>query len=157
MNQLTIFYDPRCGICSRFREWLEQQALWVRMEFVDYRSEEAVVRFPDIGAVKADKECVVLADDGRWWQGADAWILCLWATREYRLWSNRLAGPMFKPVLTNVVHLISSNRLTLSRLMKLKSDHDLASELAHHRPECEGDHCPAIPALQQVKPYNAWK
>lgn len=157
MKQLTIFYDPKCGLCSRFRCWLEAQATWVRLEFIGCRSEEAHRRFPGIDKIKADKQCVVLADDGRWWQGTDAWILCLWATREFRLWSNRLASPVFKPVLGGVVNLISSNRLTLSRLMRLKSDQDLAAELAHHRPDCEGDRCPAIPALQKAKPQQAWK
>ncbi|MEP4079186.1 thiol-disulfide oxidoreductase DCC family protein [Haloferula sp.] len=151
MKALTIFYDPACGVCSRFREWLERQPMWIPAEFIGYQTPEAEQRFPGIGRVKADKECVVLAEDGRWWQGADAWIVCLWATREFRLWSNRLAGPVFRPVLGNVVHLISSNRLTLSRLMRLKSDADLAGELKRHEPECDGGQCAMQPPLKETQ------
>ncbi|MGB6219918.1 thiol-disulfide oxidoreductase DCC family protein [Haloferula sp.] len=157
MRTLTIFYDPSCGLCCQFREWLERQALWVATEFIGFQTPEAADRFPQILEVGAAKNCVVLADDGRWWQGADAWIVCLWATREFRLWSHRLAGPVFKPVLGSVVHLISGNRLTLSKLMRLKSDAALVEELKRHQPECEGGGC-ALPHLAKVKnTYKAWK
>ena len=157
MNSLTIFYDPGCGICSQFREWFERQALWVPVEFIGYQTPTAEQRFPGILAVKADQECVVLSDDGQWWQGADAWIVCLWATREFRLWSIRLAGPVFRPVLGNVVHLISSKRLTLSRLMRVRSDEELAKQLNRHEPECDDGACTVLPHLKEVKePYKAW-
>lgn len=157
MNSLTIFYDPACGLCCQFREWLGQQALWVPVEFIGYQTAAAEEKFPGIRSIKADKECVVLADDGGWWQGADAWIVCLWATREFRLWSHRLAGPVFRPVLGSVVHLISSNRLTLSRLMRLSLDSVVVEELRRHQPECEDGGC-AIPNLKKAKEtYNAWR
>lgn len=158
MNTLTIFYDPCCGLCCGFRDWLERQALWVPVEFIGFQTPAAAERFPGLKEVKADKECVVLADDGRWWQGADAWIVCLWATREFRLWSNRLAVPMFRPLIGSVVHLISNNRLTLSRMMRLRSDQALAEELEQYRPECESGSCALLPHLKEAKdPYNAWK
>jgi predicted DCC family thiol-disulfide oxidoreductase YuxK len=158
MTSLTIFYDPGCGICTQFREWLERQAMWVPVQFVGYQTDEARRRFPGLLSIRADKECVVLADDGRWWQGANAWIVCLWATREFRLWSNRLAGPVFRPVLGSVVHLISSNRLTLSRLMRLRSDVELAEELGKHQPGCENERCAVIPQLlKATEEYKAWK
>ena len=158
MNSLTIFYDPNCGLCSSFREWLEVQALWLPVEFVGYQSPLAEKVFPRIGALKAGSECVVLADDGKWWQGADAWIVCLWATREFRMWSHRLAGPMLKPMLGSVVNLISNNRLTLSRLMRLTADADLARELGQHQADCGNGSCVMLPHLKEAKdPYNAWK
>jgi predicted DCC family thiol-disulfide oxidoreductase YuxK len=156
MNSLTIFYDPACGLCCGFRQWLEKQGLWVAIEFIGYQTLEAEVRFPGIRSIKADKECVVLADDGRWWQGADAWIVCLWATREYRLWSSRLASPVFRPLIGNVVHLVSSNRLKLSRIMCLKSDAALAEELRGNHPVCEEGNCTMLPHLEEAKD-NAWK
>jgi predicted DCC family thiol-disulfide oxidoreductase YuxK len=93
MNTLTIFYDAHCGLCSRFRRWMLDQAAYVRLEFLPYDSETARKRCPDLPSLRADKEIVVMGVDGSLWQGAAAWVTCLWALREYREWSLRLATP----------------------------------------------------------------
>jgi predicted DCC family thiol-disulfide oxidoreductase YuxK len=129
MKTLTIFYDPHCGLCARFRVWLEQQPARVRVEFLAYDSAEAARRFPGLPALGADREVVVLADDGRWWQGAAAWITCLWATHAYQEWAFRLAAPGLLPFVRKTVHLLSENRLSLSRLLRLRGDAVLAQSL----------------------------
>jgi predicted DCC family thiol-disulfide oxidoreductase YuxK len=142
MKTLTIFYDPRCGLCAKFRVWLESQPKRVRTEFLGYDSEEATERFPGLLAIGADREVVVLADDGRWWQGSAAWLTCLWATFSYRDWAFRLATPALLPLVKKAVHLLSENRLTISRLMSLRTDAALASAI-QSLPEsnCEGGTC----------------
>lgn len=142
MKALTIFYDPRCGLCAKFRIWLEAQSKRVEVEFLGYNSEEAGRRFPGLLEIGADRELVVLADDGRWWQGSAAWLTCLWTTVNFRDWSFRLASPPFQPFIRKAVHLLSENRLTLSRLMKLRSDAELAAVL-RTTPEvvCVNDAC----------------
>jgi predicted DCC family thiol-disulfide oxidoreductase YuxK len=129
MKTLTIFYDPQCGLCAGFRAWLEQQPARVRVEFLAYHSAEAARRFPGLPALGADRDVVVLADDGRWWQGAAAWITCLWATLNYQEWAFRLSAPALLPFVRKTVHLLSENRLTLSRLLHLRGDAVLANSL----------------------------
>ena len=129
MTTLTIFYDPRCGLCAKFRAWLEAQPKRVGVEFVAYDSAEATARFPGLGEMGADREVVVMADDGRWWQGGAAWLTCLWTTARYYEWSFRLAAPVFQPLVKKAVHLLSESRLNLSSLMKLKTDAELADTL----------------------------
>ena len=129
MKTLTIFYDPRCGLCAKFRVWLEAQPKRVGVEFVAYDSAEAAARFPGLAEMGADRDVVVLADDGRWWQGSAAWLTCLWTTVRYYDWSFRLAAPIFQPFVKKAVHLLSENRLALSNVMKLKSDAELADAL----------------------------
>ncbi|MCB1228391.1 MAG: DUF393 domain-containing protein [Verrucomicrobiales bacterium] len=122
MNTLTIFYDAHCGLCSRFRAWMQAQPSWVRLEFLPYDSAEARRRCPQLPSLRADEEIVVLADDGSLWQGAGAWITCLWALQDYREWSARLATPALQAVAKSVVHWISSRRLRLSQLLRLSGD-----------------------------------
>lgn len=149
MNTLTIFYDPHCGLCARFRVWLESQPKRVPVEFLGYDSAEAAARFPGLLEHGADREVVVLADDGRWWQGAGAWLTCLWATVAYHDWSYRLAAPALQPLVRKVVHLISENRLSLSRLAKLRTDENLADSLhALTEADCADGFC----GLPQSKP-----
>jgi len=136
MGKLTVFHDPRCGMCCGFRRWLEGQPRWVAVEFVDWASDEAERRLPGIRGMGAGKDVVVLADDGRWWQGTAAWLTCLWATREYRAWSHRLAAPVLQPLVRKAVHLLSENRLTFSRLLRLPNDATLAAAI-HSLPDAE--------------------
>ena len=129
MKTLTVFYDPQCGLCSGFRKWLEAQPKRVVVSFVDFRSPEAAERFPGLLELGADREVVVLADDGRWWQGGAAWVTCLWVTHAYRDWSYRLAAPALQPFVRKAVQLISENRLSLSRLLGMKTDDALLREI----------------------------
>lgn len=129
MNTLTIFYDPHCGLCAQFRQWLENQPKRVPVEFLGYDTAEAERRFPGLKERGANREVVVLADDGRWWQGAGAWLTCLWATIGYHDLSYRLASPSLRPFVRNLVHLVSTNRLSLSRLMRLRADETFADTL----------------------------
>ena len=149
MKTLTIFYDPRCGLCARFRLWLEHQPRRVETEFLGYDSPEAARKFPGLAAIGADRDVVVLADDGRWWQGSAAWITCLWATIPYRDWAFRLASPALQPFVKKAVHLLSQNRLTLSRLMSLRRDEDLATAIGSiPEPDCADGIC----RLQSTNP-----
>ncbi len=137
MHTLTIFYDARCGLCSRVRGWLALQPAYVRLSFVSYDSPEAARRLPAIRHLRADQEIVVMADTGEVWQGAGAWVVCLWALREYRAWSARLAGPAMQAAARTLVHWISRNRVGLSRLLHFKSDAELmlAASKAEGQPE----------------------
>lgn len=142
MNTLTIFYDARCGICGKFRAWLESQRMRVPVMFLAFDSAEAGELFPGLEQMGADRDLVVLSDDGSWWQGSPAWLTCLWATVEYRDWSFRLAAPAFQPLVKKAVHLLSENRFTLSRLMRLGSDAEMAQAI-HSFPDetCESGIC----------------
>jgi predicted DCC family thiol-disulfide oxidoreductase YuxK len=125
MNSLTIFYDARCGLCSRVRRWLQSQPAFVRLEFIAYNAPEAALRFPGIRHLRADQEIVVMADTGEVWQGAAAWVMCLWALRDYRVWSARLSSTAMQVLARRVVHWISSNRAGISRVFRFGSDSEL--------------------------------
>lgn len=151
MKTLTIFYDARCGLCQRFKQWLLAQPARVALRFIPYDSGEALRLFPRMHEVRGDRDIVVLADDGRWWQGTSAWLTCLWATRNHVEWSYRLAAPALKPFVEKAVHLLSENRLRLSSLLRSGSDRDLARELGEAAgPACESGAC-AMPALHTAK------
>lgn len=142
MKTLTIFYDVHCGLCTKFRAWLEAQPKRVAVEFLPYDSAEAMRRFPALPAMGADRDVVVMAEDGRWWQGSAAWLTCLWTTFEYQAWSYRLASPVLQPLVKKAVHLLSENRLTISRLFTVRGDSQLAAALdSIPQPVCVDDAC----------------
>lgn len=155
MKTLTIFYDPRCGLCATFRKWLQDQPRHVAVRFLGYDSAAAGQLFPGLDRLAADRDIVVLADDGRWWQGEPAWLTCLWTTREYRPWSFRLATPVFRPLVKKIVHLLSENRLTLSRLLGMKHDAQIATAIhVIAETRCTTGSCALPPPIPQTNPNS---
>ena len=71
---------------------------------------KSACRFPGIEALHPEREIVVISDTGDVWQGGSAWVMCLWALREYREWSQRLAHPALLPLPGGPCELVSENR-----------------------------------------------
>lgn len=140
MRALTLFYDPRCGLCRSFRQWMLGQEAHCRLEFVAYDSPLARRLLPEIVHLDADREIVVMSDDGDIWQGPGAWVVSLWVLRKWRRWAERMASPVLLPLAARICHLVSANRLTLSRLLALKADEDVAAEL-EATPACPDGGC----------------
>lgn len=128
MKRLYIVYDSQCEFCRRCRIWLGRQPSYVPLVFLPFQSPEAECRFPGLKELRPEKEIVVISDAGEVWQGGPAWVICLWALREYREWSQRLAHPALLPLARRLCEAVSANRYTLSKWLH-RRDHDPA-ELA---------------------------
>jgi predicted DCC family thiol-disulfide oxidoreductase YuxK len=115
MKRLYILYDSTCHFCRRCRTWLDQQPAFVPLVFIPLQSPEVACRFPGIEALHPEKEIVVISDAGDVWQGGSAWVMCLWALRDYREWAQRLAHPALLPLARRACELVSENRHRLSR------------------------------------------
>ena len=136
MRTLTVLYDARCGFCSSCRIWLEEQRQLVPLEFVSAGSQEASRRFPSLAAGAEPEELIVVSDEGDVYRGADAWILCLWALDEYREWSFRLAHPALRPMARRAFEWVSHRRRSLSRLLRLAPDAEVAAALQDGKQSC---------------------
>lgn len=131
MKNLYILYDGECELCRRCRVWLGRQPAFVRLVFVPLQSPEAECRFPALRGLHPEEEIVVIDDTGAVWQGGAAWVMCLWALREYREWSLRLARPALLSLARRLCEVVSSNRQQLSRwLTKAKTNEELRHKLA---------------------------
>ena len=94
------------------------------------QSPELEERFPGVGALAPERQILVVADTGEVWRGADAWIMCLWALREFRAWSLRIAGPILRPFAKTVCDMVSRNRHRFSEWFLRTRPEDVASTLA---------------------------
>lgn len=115
--RLTILYDDGCAICIRCRDWMLDQPSFVPLEFLACSSPEARRHWGHVPAVGRD--LVVIADDGRVWIGAAAFIVCLWALVEWREWSYRLSGPSLAPLAKRFFHAVSRRRRGLGWISRL--------------------------------------
>ena len=59
--------------------------------------------------------------------------MCLYALKEYREWSQRLASPALLPLARRVCELVSDNRLSISRWFRGMDAAQLNDQLAAHR------------------------
>ena len=126
---LTILYDAHCPICVRCREWMEDQPAFVPLRFLACGSREAKQRFGAVPWLEA--ELVVVSDQGDVWAGPAAFLMCLWALREWREWSYRLSGPTLAPLAERFFHALSTRRQRLSAWLGWQV--------------CESDTCAAHP------------
>jgi predicted DCC family thiol-disulfide oxidoreductase YuxK len=141
MKRLYVLYDADCALCLRCRVWLAQQPAYVELRFIPQQSPEVTCRFPGIERLGLGEELLVVSDEGGVYRGGTAWIMCLYALREYREWSMRLAHPALLPLARRICELISENRLRLSSFLKESPEalrHRLATEDAG---PCDGQAC----------------
>ena len=127
MKRLWVLYDAECVLCNRVRKWLGRQPAFVPLAFRPLQSAAAI--FPGIAKFHPEEQLVVISDSGEVWQGDAAWIMVLWALRETREWSLRLASPALRPLARAACHLLSQNRYTISRWLGGDSEEELRRKL----------------------------
>jgi len=134
ISKLCVVYDSACGLCSAVRDWTTRQVTLVPVEFLAAHCEEALLRFGQL----PQGELAVVADTGEVWLGNHAWLVCLWALRDYREWSLRLARPPLSLMAREAYAAVSRNRLGLSQLLDIQSDSELEQQLRKvYAPTCQ--------------------
>lgn len=121
VRRLTVLYDAQCGLCRRARFWLASRPAFVELEFLPAGSPAARQRFAHLDVERTLRELHVVADDGRTWSGASAWVMCLWALRETRGLALTLAGPARMELARRAVACLADNRYTLSEILRWKA------------------------------------
>jgi predicted DCC family thiol-disulfide oxidoreductase YuxK len=117
MHTLTVLYDARCSLCRRIRSWLETQPTYIDLAFVPAGSAEARRRFPELDHAATMSELTVISDEGAVYHEANAWLMCLWALRDYRAWSLRLSAPDMIPLARRFVIWVARNRSRLGTML----------------------------------------
>lgn len=111
-RRLTVLYDAHCGVCREARTWLEGQPKFVPLEFVAAGSEEARRRFPGLNVADTLRRLTVVGDERAVYRGTRAWLLVLWALRDWRDRSLTFAWAPLRPFFGLGVWLISKLRVT---------------------------------------------
>jgi predicted DCC family thiol-disulfide oxidoreductase YuxK len=125
VTSITIVYDAACGLCTRAKDWITQQAPLVGLQFVPSGSSEAWRRFPQLPA----GELAVVANTGEVWLGNHAWIVCLWALRGYRDLALRLTSPLLVLMAREAFAVVSRNRHALSGMLRLRNEREIEQQL----------------------------
>jgi predicted DCC family thiol-disulfide oxidoreductase YuxK len=137
VKKLTVLYDRSCGFCVECARWLASQSQLVRLELLGSATIAARARFPTL--TSTPEELIVVDDEGGVYRGTHAWIMCLWALREYRSAAEKLARPALLPLARAAFALISKSRKPLSRWLDLAAESDVARAVAAAPPAgCEG-------------------
>jgi predicted DCC family thiol-disulfide oxidoreductase YuxK len=116
MRELTVLYDPHCGLCKRAQAWLMCKPKYMELVFVPASSNEARSRYPQLDHALTLTDLTVISDQGAVYSGPKAWLMCLWALRDYREWALRLSTPELLPTAKRVISMISQNRYQLEGL-----------------------------------------
>jgi hypothetical protein len=108
VRTLTLYYDARCGLCCATRDWIAQQRQLVTVDCVP--------------ASEPGAELTVTADTGEVWEGDAAWIVVLWALRDYRPLSRTLSTPSMLPMARAMFAQLSKYRGALSCSLGLQPE-----------------------------------
>jgi len=117
MRRLTVLYDPECALCQRAWIWLNAQRQYVRLEFLPAGSELARSRYTELDPQATLRELTVVGDGGEIYLGVKAWLLCLWALREYRAMALRWSAPDRMQLARRFVAWMTRNRGTLNAIL----------------------------------------
>ena len=118
VTSLTIVYDASCRLCTRLRVWIGRQPSVIRLRFAATGSVEAQTKARNLPSA----ELAVVADTAEVWLSNHAWIVCLWALRDYRGLAHRLTSPLLMLVAREAITAVSRNRFPLSSMLRLSSD-----------------------------------
>ncbi len=117
MKTLTVLFDAQCAMCRRCREWLGRQPAYLKLEFLPSSSSEVERRFPGLTRTDQPEELVVISDEGGVYRGPVAFIMCLYALKEYRELSLWLSKPAMLPMARGAFVQLSKNRGILSHFL----------------------------------------
>jgi len=118
VTSLTIVYDASCRLCTRLRVWIGRQPSVIRLRFAATGSVEAQTKARNLPSA----ELAVVADTAEVWLSNHAWIVWLWALRDYRGLAHRLTSPLLMLVAREAITAVSRNRFPLSSMLRLSSD-----------------------------------
>ena len=147
MEKLTVLYDAWCGFCVSCRRWLEAQPAYIPIEFIPAGSAAARETFPDLDTTQNPSELIVVGSDGAVYRGAHAWIMCLYALREYREWAQFLSRPTLLPLARQAFEMLSRNRKEISDQLGLLPEPELVDRLRRLPVSCETSHMVPDPTL----------
>jgi predicted DCC family thiol-disulfide oxidoreductase YuxK len=129
MKTLYVLYDSECAFCLRCRNWLMGEPAFVPLRFIPRNSPEVGCRFPGIESYVAGGDLVVVGDDGAVYYGPHAFIMCLYALKEYREWALRLSRPELLPLARKAMEALSGSRGTISRWLGKATDAEVREAL----------------------------
>lgn len=135
MRALTVLYDGGCPFCVRCALWLARSRQRIPLVPVDCTTEIARARYGRIRGL--GRELVVVDDEGRWWVGPAAFLMCLWALEFWNPIASLLLLAPIRPFAIEVFARVTAHRATLASLLGM--------------PPCEG-HCDLAHA--HVGPYR---
>jgi predicted DCC family thiol-disulfide oxidoreductase YuxK len=135
-TRLYVLYDSRCVLCRRLKVWMTGEPAWWPLRAVAAGSDRARRLFP---ALETDgKELIVVASDGRYWQGDHAWLIVLFALERYRGWAKRLSTPLLLPLARQAFAAVSESRDSLGWWMSLRTGRETADYLKQQAvPGCD--------------------
>ena len=94
--ELVVWFDGDCGLCTRIATWLQRQPQLVPVRCV--KAQQAAANGCPLDPKRLLETVTVTASDGAVYRGTNAWIIVLWALRDYRAWSLRFATARWRPL-----------------------------------------------------------
>lgn len=115
LNRLTVLYDGECGLCGQLKCRLQDEPVWIELEFLALQDPSVIERFPGIDAYHPTQHLVIVGNNGRVYCAENAWIMILYATKAFRGLALQLSEPGMKTLAKEACAWVSGNRKGISQ------------------------------------------
>ena len=129
MQKLYLLYDERCELCRRLKNWVLRQDAWLELHVLPAGSGAARRLFPDLPQVATENDLAAISDEGEVYLNNHAWIMCLYALKDYQRWAVRLSHPLLLPLARQAFGTLSKNRHAISQWLDTGDQEMIAQEL----------------------------
>ncbi|HVD04951.1 MAG TPA: DCC1-like thiol-disulfide oxidoreductase family protein [Gemmatimonadaceae bacterium] len=119
MRELTVLYDAGCELCCAASDWLAAQPTHIPVNLIAAGSDEARVRFPGLDHAATMGQLTAIGDEGEVYHDDKAWVVSLWATRQYRAWAAGLAAPGARRLTRGATSWIARHRAALGPVARV--------------------------------------
>ncbi|MDX2225796.1 MAG: DCC1-like thiol-disulfide oxidoreductase family protein [Verrucomicrobiae bacterium] len=117
IRKIHILYDGECGFCRTCRDWILLQPRFFEIEMLDRRDPDTKARFGDYTVPPYTDRMVVINNEDGVYYAEDAYIMILFALKNYRAWSVRISRQGVKPLARQFFETLGKNRRVLSKLI----------------------------------------
>lgn len=121
LTRLTVLYDGECGLCGRLKERLQDEPVWIELEFLALQDASVPERFPGVEAYEPTRHLVIVSNTGQVYCAENAWIMILHATKAFRGLALQLSEPGLKNLAKEACQWVSGNRKSISSWCGLKA------------------------------------
>ncbi len=115
LSRLTVLYDGECGLCGQLKRRLQDEPVWIELEFLALQDPSVAERFPGIDAYHPTQHLVIVGNNGSVYCAENAWIMILYATRAFRELALQMSAPSLKPLAKKACEWVSGHRKGISQ------------------------------------------
>lgn len=117
VNKLEVYYDAECELCIYLMDFLKTNIVPQLLHCTPYQEKECN---EELMLLNPQKELVIRVNSERYYQGGEAWVICLLQVKRYHWLGKLLNFPVFFPFVKQLARWIALRRRAVNKFFNNK-------------------------------------